>query len=154
MRASILVFLVLALAWSVRANLLDDLLAKAKTEIEHLKQIAELIKQGKTPKEIIQAALLNHPGVKKPLRVVCDNQLLQKIPFVATACKFIDDNAAEIEATPVPQSRGLLGSLLLNNLNPTGLGGILLTGVIGAPIEAIGKLTEIPGKIIGDILKG
>jgi len=71
-----------------------------------------MIKQGKAPKEIIQAAFLNHPGVKKSLQVVCDNQLLQKIPFVATACKFINENAAEIEATPVAQTRGLLGSLV------------------------------------------
>jgi len=101
-----------------------------------------VIVDGKSPKEIVEAALLNQPAVQQVFQSICNNQLVHKIQFVDTVCNFITNNAAAVPQTP---NNGLqkrefqndFGSIAANAIgkvlfSPLELYGNLLVGALGA----------------------
>jgi len=142
MRASILVLIGLVVACTAQTDSSNNVVQLA---LGQLKQVAQLIEAGKSPQEIVQAALLNQPAVQQVFQTICKNQLIHKIQFVDTVCNFITNNAAAVAQIPQTPNNGLqkrefqndFGSIAANAIGkvlfaPLALYGNLLVGALGA----------------------
>jgi len=90
--------------------------AQFKDEVEVIKEITAMVKNGTNPVKIISYLVMNHIKFIPQIKAICDNFIVKNIDFLNDGCVFINVNKPSLNRAFFEEEaqRGLLGDILGN----------------------------------------